>query len=190
MTEVRRGRLPFSVRRFWWRVEARIGRWLPRLRARSAQRLVFVFDYDSTPLESAASSTTFRELSGEEIRSGRFKVGEAPTIPGEQDVESGCIVGMIGDQQVYHAWYIRSDSARIQDLPASWRASGPILFLHDGTTEPAFRHRGIHSAATRWLLQREKEGRVKHAVCVVHADNRAARRAVQRAGFRVVGQVR
>lgn len=190
MTAVHRpGRLPFTVRRLWWRIAARIGRWWRRLRPRSVQRLVFVFDYDSTPLHDGTSTTTFRELSAEEIRSGRFEVGEAPPIGREDNVESGCVVGLIDDQQVYHAWYIRSDSARIHDLPATWRASGPILFLHDGTTEPAFRHRGIHSAATRWLLQREKGSRVKHAVCVVHADNRAARRAVQRAGFRVVGQV-
>ena len=190
MTELRRrDRVPFNVRHLWWRVEPHIARWWLRLRARSVQRLVFVFDYDSTPVDARASSTTFRELSAEEIRSGRFEVGEAPPICREDTVESGCIVGMIDDQQVYHAWYIRSDSARIRDLPASWHASGPILFLHDGTTEPAFRHRGIHSAATRWLLQREKGSRVKHAVCVVHADNRAARRTVQRAGFHVVGQV-
>jgi RimJ/RimL family protein N-acetyltransferase len=177
------------VRRFWWRVDARIRRWWLRLRARSVHRLVYVFDYDSTPLAGGASATKFRELSAEEIRSGRFEVGEAPPIRHDASVESGCIVGIIDDQQVYHAWYIRSDSARIHDLPVGWRASGPILFLHDGTTEPAFRHRGIHSAATRWLLQREKGTGVKHAVCVVHADNRAARRAVQRAGFRVIGPV-
>lgn len=190
MTEIdRRGHVTFSARSLWWRVEARLHRWWLRLRPRSARRLVYVFDYDSTPLDDRASSTKFRELTAEEIRSGRFEVGDAPPIRHEDNVESGCIVGTIDDQQVYHAWYIRSDRARIHDLPASWRASGSILFLHDGTTEPAFRHRGIHSAATRWLLQREEGSRVKHAVCVVHADNRAARRAVQRAGFRVVGHV-
>lgn len=181
-----RGHLRSTFRQLWWRLQARLRRWWPRLHARSAQRLVFVFDYDSTPLDDMASSATFRELSADEIGSGRFKVGEAPQAP--PGLETGCIVGMIEEQQVYHAWYIRSDSTRMNGLPDTWRASGQILFLHDGTTELAFRGRGIHSAATRWLLRRERGGRVKHAVCVVDGENRIAQRAVRRAGFRVIGQ--
>jgi L-amino acid N-acyltransferase YncA len=64
-----------------------------------------------------------------------------------------------------------------------------VLFLHDGYTEPALRGRGIHSAATRWMLARERGTDVTHAVCVVHADNAPAHRAVKKLGFQSLGRI-
>jgi GNAT superfamily N-acetyltransferase len=94
---------------------------------------------------------------------------------------------MLDGREVYHVWYVRGDGARLHGAPGQWCPDGRVLFLHDGFTEPAFRARGIHSAALRWLLARERDTETSHAVGVVHAKNVAARRAVESAGFRFLG---
>jgi len=81
------------------------------------------------------------------------------------------------------------DAGRMRDLPKEWRPNGRVLFLHDGYTEPEFREQGSHAAATRWLLQRERGSDITHAVCVVHANNPAAQRAVRKVGFRCIGRI-
>ncbi|HEY2853471.1 MAG TPA: GNAT family N-acetyltransferase [Gemmatimonadaceae bacterium] len=157
--------------------------------AAASHRLVYVFDFETSSVPEVASIVEFRELATDEIDSRRASLGAGGQCRYTTSSEGGCVIGTIGGQQVYHAWYIRGEATAVRGLPDGWRPSGRVLFLHDGVTEPAFRGQGIHSAATRWLLARERSMVTAHAVAVVHADNPAARRAVVKAGFRVVGRV-
>lgn len=152
-------------------------------------RLVYVFDFQASSVPELKSPVQFRELTRDEIEACPEPLGAGAKSSEWTRCESGCVVGTIGDRQVYHAWYIRGDAAAVRGLPADWRPTGRVLFLHDGVTEPAFRMQGIHSAATRWLLARERNLDTAHALALVHADNPAARRAVIKAGFRCVGRV-
>ena len=154
------------------------------------RRILYAFDLRARELPLTTTAVEFRELSRDEIRAqssqlgaGGRNVGEALT-PG-----SGCVVGHLDGQKVYHAWYVRAAVDAMHGLPQSWRPHGRVLFLHDGYTEPAFRGRGIHTAATHWLLERERGTDVTYAVCVVHADNVVAARAVERVGFRPVARI-
>lgn len=162
------------------------------LRSRSASppgRMVYVFDFSSANLPEVNSPVVFRELTRDEIDARRASLGAGGRSWQPSSLESGCVLGTIDGQQVYHAWYIRGEASAVKGLPAEWTPTGRVLFLHDGVTEPAFRRQGIHSAATRWLLARERDMDTAHALAVVHADNAAAQRAVVKAGFRFVGRV-
>lgn len=152
-------------------------------------RLVYVFDLKASSVQELNSPVQFRELTRDEIDARRPALGAGGKSSPPANCESGCVVGTLGDQQVYHAWFIRGDAGAVRGLPAGWQPTGRVLFLHDGVTEPAFRKQGIHSAATRWLLAREHTMDTAHALVVVHADNPAARRTVAKAGFRLVGRV-
>ena len=160
-----------------------------RSRFASAGRMVYVFDFSSAKLPDVNSPVDFRELTRDEIDARRASLGAGARTWQPALLESGCVLGTIGGQQVYHAWYIRGEPSAVKGLPAEWKPTGRVLFLHDGVTEPAFRRQGIHSAATRWLLAREQGLDTAHALAIVHADNPAARRAVAKAGFRFVGRV-
>lgn len=151
------------------------------------KRLIYVFDYAVAPLASCKSAVTFREVSPQELASGRSgHVADPPTE--SPDFERGWIVGMLEGRKVYHASYVRADGAQFRDFSKGWRPSGRVLFLHDGFTEPEVRGRGVHSAATAWLLEHAHRPDIAHAVCLIRADNPAARRAVAKAGFRPVGR--
>ena len=152
--------------------------------AGSQSRMMYVFDYHACEIAHIESAIEFRELAFEEARSRAAKSG-VDTFLGE----SGCVVGMLDGREVYHVWYVRGDGARLHGAPGQWRPDGRVLFLHDGFTDPAFRARGIHSAALRWVLARERDTETSHAVGVVQAKNVAARRAVESAGFRFLGPV-
>ena len=171
------------------RVAGRVRRWLVAARPDGKRRIVLVFDLETAPPAGTDCGVEFRELTAEEIAARRDSLGPGvdTLLPGNAD--SGCVVGMEGERQVYHAWYIRGDGRRLRGIPDDWTPRGRVLFLHDGYTEPAFRGRGIHSAATRWMLARERGTDVTHAVCVVHADNAAAHRAVRKLGFRPLGRI-
>jgi RimJ/RimL family protein N-acetyltransferase len=151
--------------------------------------MVFVLDIAACPRGELPSTVEFRELTRQEILQQRAALGPGAATLISGDLESGCVIGMVGDRRAYHAWYIRGDSRYLHGLPGEWRPNGRVLFLHDGYTEPEFRERGIHSAATRWLLQRERGSGLTHAVCVVHADNPAAQRSVKKIGFRCIGRI-
>jgi RimJ/RimL family protein N-acetyltransferase len=172
------------------RLVGRVRHWLVAARPDGKRRIVLAFDLDSQPMPNSECGVEFRELSDEEIIQRRESLGPGvdSLLPGNAD--SGCVVGMHGGRQVYHAWYIRGDGRQLHGIPDGWTPRGRVLFLHDGYTEPAFRGRGIHSAATRWMLARERGTDVTHAVCVVHADNAAAHRAVRKLGFRPLGRIR
>src|SRR6185295_17825803 len=119
------------------------------------RRIVLVFDLDAAPTPDNDPGVEFRELTAEEIQERRDSLGPGvdTMLPGNAD--SGCVIGMQDGEQVYHAWYIRGDGSRLRGIPNGWTPRGRVLFLHDGYTEPAFRGRGVHSAATRWMLARE-----------------------------------
>lgn len=171
------------------RLAGRMRRWLVALRPDRKRRIVLVFDLEAAPSPTGRDcGVEFRELTPLEISERRESLGPGvdTLLPGNAD--SGCVVGVKGGRQVYHAWYIRGDGSRLHGIPDGWTPPGRVLFLHDGYTEPAFRGRGIHSAATRWMLARERGTDVTHAVCVVHADNAAAHRAVRKLGFRPLGR--
>lgn len=171
------------------RVAGRVRRWLVAVRPDGKRRIVLVFDLENQPARGRDCGVEFRELTAEEIAERRESLGPGvdTLLPGNAD--SGCVVGMAAGRQVYHAWYIRGDGQRLRGIPDNWTPRGRVLFLHDGYTEPEFRGRGIHSAATRWMLARERGTDVTHAVCVVHADNGAAHRAVRKLGFRPLGRI-
>lgn len=171
------------------RVAGRLRRWLEAARPDGKRRIVLVFDLDAAPKPGGDCGVEFHELTAAEIAERRESLGPGvdTLLPGNEN--SGCVVGMQGGRQVYHAWYIRGDAGRLHGIPDNWARRGRVLFLHDGYTEPAFRGRGIHSAATRWMLARERGTDVTHAVCVVHADNAAAHRAVRKLGFRPLGRI-
>lgn len=171
------------------RVTGRVRRWIVAARPDGKRRIALVFDLETRPAPGRECDVEFRELTAEEIAQRRDSLGPGvdTLLPGNAD--SGCIVGMLGGRQVYHAWYIRGDGSRLRGVPDDWTPRGRVLFLHDGYTEPPFRGRGIHSAATRWMLARERGTDVTHAVCVVHADNAAAHRAVRKIGFRPLGWI-
>ena len=177
------------VREFSRRVTGRVRRWLVGARRDGKRRIVLVFDLRNRPTPGPDCGVEFRELSADEIAERRESLGPGvdTLLPGNSD--SGCVVGLENGQQVYHAWYIRGDGSRLRGIPDDWAPQGRVLFLHDGYTEPPFRGRGIHSAATRWMLARERGTDVTYAVCVVHADNAAAHRAVRKLGFRPLGRI-
>lgn len=154
------------------------------------KRLMYVYDFESTPSRLPDTSVRFEELTRDEIRERAASLisgGEAPPAPNGDDM--GCVVGMLSGRQVYHVWYVRGEGTRLHDLPAGWRPRGTVLFLHGGYTEPAFRGRGIHCGALRWLLARERNSGTAHAIGVVNGDNVPALRAVESVGFRAVGRV-
>jgi len=177
------------IREISWRVAGRVRRWLVAARPDGKRRIVLVFDLRATPASGGDCGVEFRELTAAEIAERRESLGAGvdTALPGNPDC--GCVVGMAGERQVYHAWFIRGDARQLRGIPDGWTPAGRVLFLHDGYTEPAFRGRGIHSAATRWMLARERGTDVTHAVCVVHADNAAAHRAVRKLGFRPLGRI-
>ena len=152
-------------------------------------RMVYVFDFQRSKLPTANSSVVFRELTRDEIEARRASLGAGGRAWQPASSESGCVIGTIAGQQVYHAWYIRGEASEVKGLPAEWKPSGRVLFLHDGVTKPEFRRQGVHSAATHWLLAREQDTETAHALAVVQADNPAAQRAVVKAGFRFVGRI-
>jgi ribosomal protein S18 acetylase RimI-like enzyme len=168
---------------------ARVRRWLVAARPDGKRRILLVFDLNGPALAEVYGSVEFRELTAAEIAERRASLGPGVATPAPSDADSGCIVGVQAGRQVYHAWYIRGDGSRLHGAPGGWKPSGRVLFLHDGFTEPEFRGRGIHSAATRWMLARERGTDVAHAVCVVHADNAAAQHVVRKLGFRRVGPI-
>ena len=171
------------------RIAGRVRRWLVAARPDGKRRIVLVFDLEDLPRPGNDCGVEFRELTPAEIAERRESLapGVDAMLPG--NANCGCVIGMKADQQVYHAWYIRGDGRQLRGIPDRWTPPGRVLFLHDGYTEPGFRGRGIHSAATRWMLSRERGTDVTHAVCVVHADNAAAHRAVRKIGFRPVGRI-
>lgn len=174
------------IRRLYLRAACRLRE---RLAARrhAKERMLFVIDATALGMPQPVSAVTFRELSPEEAQVHATSVG-LPPASGD-GLETGCVVGTLEGQQVYHAWYIRADAARMHGLPVDWRPAGRVLFLHDGFTELPFRGRGIHSAATKWLLWREQGTSTTHVVCLVYANNPAAQRAVRKAGFRCIARV-
>jgi RimJ/RimL family protein N-acetyltransferase len=172
------------------RVAGRVRHWLVMARPDGKRRIVLAFDLDAQPLPIGECDVEFRELSADEIAQRRESLGSGVDTLLAGNADSGCVVGMLGGRQVYHAWFIRGDGRHLYGVPDGWTPRGRVLFLHDGYTEPAFRGRGIHSAATRWMLARERATDVTHAVCVVHADNAAAHRAVRKLGFRPLGRIR
>lgn len=156
-------------------------RWSP---VGTHSRMMYVFDYRSSEIAHIESTIQFRELASDEARARATTSGVDATLG-----ECGCVVGTLDGREVYHVWFTRGDGARLHGAPGHWRPDGRVLFLHDGYTEPAFRARGIHSAALRWLLARERDTETSHVVGVVQAKNVAARRAVESAGFRFLGPV-
>jgi RimJ/RimL family protein N-acetyltransferase len=177
-----------KIRRLYQRATARVRRWATARNLHARKRLIFVFDFAETLVEPPDPRFAFRELEPEEIdEQHTTRSADIPRVL-VAGAESGCVLGTLDGVPVYHAWYIRADARALHGLPNGWRPRGRVLFLHDGYTEPPFRGKGIHSAATRWLLSRESTLNTAHAVCLVHADNPFARRAVAKAGFRVVGR--
>ena len=177
------------IRAFARRVVARVKGWLVAARPDGKHRIVLVFDLEDVPTPGRDCGVEFRELTREEIAAHRHSLGPGVDTLLPDDAESGCVVGCQSGRQVYHAWYIRGEGSRLRGIPDGWTPRGRVLFLHDGCTEPEFRGRGIHSAATRWMLERERGTDVAHAVCVVHAHNAAAHRAVRNLGFRRLGRI-
>ena len=171
------------------RVTGRMRHWLVAARPDGKRRIVLAFDLENRPTSGGDCGVEFRELTAEEVAERRESLGPGVDTLLAGNAASGCVVGMVGGRQVYHAWYIRGDGRRLHGIPDNWVPRGRVLFLYDGYTEPSFRGRGIHSAATRWMLARECGTDVTHAVCVVHADNAAAHRAVRKLGFRPLGRI-
>jgi ribosomal protein S18 acetylase RimI-like enzyme len=170
-----------ALRGIWWRARARIGRLVVRRTAvRPADRLFYALELDALPRSSADPRLEFREL---------LPNGDVAATAVGVGVESGCVVGSLAGNQVYRVSYVRGDAEQLYGLPPHWRPRGRVILLHDGYTEPAFRNRGIHSAALRWLLDRERSADVVQAVCVVHADNFVAQRTVTRMGFQCLGRI-
>ena len=153
-------------------------------------RMMYAYDFESPSPSVTDTPVRFDELTTDEIRehAARLKAGgEVVSLPNGK--EMGCVVGTLSGRQVYHVWYVRADGTRLRDLPDGWRPRGTVLFLHGGYTEPEFRARGIHTAALRWLLARERGSDMSHAIGVVNADNEPALRAVESVGFRMIGRV-
>lgn len=161
-----------------------------RLVSAPPSRLMYVYDFESKSPSEPDTSVRFEELTCDEIRERAASLtagGEAVTGPNGSNW--GCVIGTLSGRQVYHVWYVRGDGTRLHDLPADWAPRGAVLFLHGGYTEPEFRARGIHTAALRWLLARERGSGTAHAIGVVNADNEPALHAVESVGFRVIGRV-
>ena len=156
----------------------------------SRSRVMYAFDFDSTITAGRDTTVQFRELTPDEVRerAASLSTGGA-VLPVPNGNTCGCVIGTLTGRQVYHVWYVRGEGTRLHDLPAGWRPRGQVLFLHGGYTEPEFRSRGIHTAALRWLLARERGAGTAHAIGVVDGDNAPALRAVESVGFRVVGRV-
>jgi RimJ/RimL family protein N-acetyltransferase len=162
-----------------------------RLTVSQTERRMYVYDFGGSRIANVDSPVHFAELTLDEIHERWESLragGEA--IPFTTGGQNGCVVGTLGGRQVYHAWYLRIDGSRLQAAPNDWRPRGTVLFLHGMYTEPAFRGRGIHTAAFRWLLARDESANTAHAIAVVNEDNVPARRAVEVVGFRFVGRVR
>ena len=181
----RRQGISFLLRGLWWSARSRLPGSFGRLQRGAPKRLMYVFDYGSAVMSKLETSVQFREQGDDQPSVLLPTMSDASSMREEH----GCVVGSLNGRIVYRAWYVRSSPERLQGAPRGWSARGRVLFLHGGTTDPEFRGRGIHSAATQWLLRQQRAPDVEHAACFVHADNRAARRTVERAGFRLVGTV-
>jgi ribosomal protein S18 acetylase RimI-like enzyme len=182
----RRARWPLrAVRRLLWHAESRLRQLLAGVDT-SGNRLFYALDIETAPAPATNSPAEFRELSS--IANGVGTGGSEDEAP-SQGLEGGQVVGMIDRSIVYRVSYVRGDGGRLQGLPAGWQPRSRVILLHDGYTDPAFRGRGVHSAALRWLLARAREEGIEQAVCVVHADNPIARRSVTQLGFRCVGPI-
>ena len=154
--------------------------------ARSDGRFFYALDLDSAKPPIAASSppVEFHESSPAD-RLDR----DALETTIDSSLASGQVVGLLKGQTVYRVSYVRGAGAELRALPDGFQPRDRVVLLHDGYTEPEFRNRGIHAAALRWLIDRERSAGVEQAVCVVRADNLIARRAVEKLGFRCVGPV-
>jgi len=178
--------------RLWQRTVHRLRE---RLRAISGTeklgRVMYVCELaDRVATTVRSSGVEIRELSSDEVLAYAAEVSSAGGSTGSPVLDGArCVVGVVGGRQVYRFWYVRRAGDQIHGAPPGWRPRGDVLFLYDGYTEPAYRGRGIHTAAVEWLLTRERGAGVAHAVCVVHADNFMATRAVQRVGFRPLGRI-
>jgi GNAT superfamily N-acetyltransferase len=178
--------------RLWRRIVHRLRQ---RVRAMGGTerlgRIMYVCDLpDRPPAMISIPGVEFRELSSEEIRSQAADFDGGAVASGSRALDgAACVVGVIDGRQVYRFWYVRRAGDQIHGAPSDWRPRGRVLFLHGGYTEPAFRGRGIHTAGVQWLLDRERGSGVAHALCVVHADNFMATRAVERVGFRSLGRI-
>lgn len=177
-------------RGLWRRAQSALGWRSAGGTQQAATRLLYVCDAGTVPAGDLPSGVMFRELPPNECLDAP-EIWNGPAAPPGSGAaqDHGCLVGLLGGRVVYRAWFIRADGEQLRDRASGWSPAGPILFLHGGTTEPRFRGRGIHTAATRWLLRHARDLNAAHVVCVVHADNVAARRTVERAGFRVIGPV-
>jgi ribosomal protein S18 acetylase RimI-like enzyme len=153
--------------------------------ATSNERLFYALDLDA-PLSISVSSppVEFRESSF----ARRVDAG-APDMTIHGSLASGQVVGLLKGQTVYRVSYVRGAGADLRALPDGFQPRDRVVLLHDGYTEAEFRNRGIHAAALRWVIDRERSAGVEQAVCVVRADNAIARRAVEKLGFRRVGPV-
>ena len=181
-----------TILRLWRRTVHRLRERLRALgRTERLGRIMYVCDLlDHPPSTTKIPGVEFRELSSDEIRAHAAEL-DAGGVATTSRVPDGaaCVVGVTNGRQVYRFWYVRRTGEQIHGAPSDWRPRGRVLFLHGGYTEPAFRGRGIHTAAVQWLLARERGSGVAHALCVVHADNFMAIRAVERVGFRPLGRI-
>ena len=184
-------RVPRGISRSLRRLKQRVPPFRPVDTAGCGKRFLYVYDVDRNHgTETCAPQVEFRELAPEKAEEYERGIAEdaGPTTRRAPDGEA-CMVGFLNGRAVYRARYRRTQAERMRDLPPEWRPRGPLLFLHDGFTDPAYRGRGIHTAAIYWMLDRARGSGVAHAVCVVRDSDIAARRAVERVGFQRLGAV-
>lgn len=174
-------------RAVWWRARRAIRSAVSGQHGSAPERLLYVFDYASRPVPEVDSPVEFRAIGAADLAVGRD--GHLLASSNAAQSESGDVVGVLDGRVVYRAGFVCAESNRLHAIPEGLLPSGRVLYLHGGTTEPAFRGQGIHSAGARWLLRHARGLDVAHAVCMVHADNVAARRTVERLGFQLVGSV-
>jgi GNAT superfamily N-acetyltransferase len=159
-----------------------------RMPRTAARRFFYALEIDALPRPVLDPALEFREVPPNDGMAKNERADHFAAAPGG-GVESGHVVALTAGKPVYRVSYVRGDGDRLRGVPDGWRPRGRVVLLHDGYTEPAFRNRGIHSAALRWILDRERDAGVVQAVCVVHADNFVGQRTVTRLGFQCIGEI-
>lgn len=133
----------------------------------------------------------FAPASNEEVRRHPRQFGVGLTTAPDADPTRRYFVGTLNERVVYRITCAISAPALERLLSADIRASlpEPVALVSDGSTDPAFRGRGIHPAALRWMASWARENEVRTLVTFIEERNGASRRGAVKAGFVLLGNV-
>ena len=131
-------------------------------------------DFIATPSADRAELVALTGLPGEEIEA-RLGAGHR------------CSVAYLGSVAAAYGW-VAAAEASIGELDVSFRLAGAERYLWDFRTLPEWRGRGLYPRLLQGILR--SEGLDQARFWIINApENLASARGIQKAGFRVVGDL-